>query len=301
FFFADYQGSRFDQPATSSGFSVLTTAERAGDFSQLLSLPTPVQLYNPKTHTPIANNNLAAAGLVSPQASAIVNSSLYPQPINGSLTNNAFNTTHSYTNQDQGDFRLDWNASDKDHFFTRYSQSHIENPTTNSIALLYNSNNVYPLYNGVMDYTRSFSPSFVNEVRGGVNYSPIITGTLSGTGITAASVGIPDVPSDILPGMVFNGGYASGIGNAYILQSFADTVIQGEDTAIITKGTHTMRAGFQAFRERINTYYSGNAGIAGQFGFNGQYTVAPTAGAVESPEADFMIGMPENVQHGISE
>lgn len=293
FFFADYQGSRFDQPATSSGFSVLTAAERNGDFSQLLSLPTPIQLVDPKTHLAIPNNNLAAAGLVSPQASAIVNSSLYPQPVNSSLTNNAVNTTHSYTNQDQGDFRLDWNASDKDHLFTRYSQAHIENPTTNSIALLYNSNNVYPLYNGVIDYTRSFSPSFVNEVRAGVNYSPIVTGTLSGSGITAASVGIPGVPSDILPAMVFTGGNASTIGNAYILQSFADTVIQAEDTAVITKGTHTMRAGFQTFRDRINTYYSGNAGIAGQFGFNGQYT--------GSPEADFMTGMPYNVQHGITE
>ncbi len=301
FFFADYQGSRFDQPATSSGFSVLTTAERAGDFSQLLSLPTPVQLYNPFNKQPIHNNNLAAAGLLSPQAVAIVNSSLYPQPINGNLTNNAFNTTHSYTNQDQGDARLDWNASEKDHLFARYSQSHIENPTTNSIPLLYNSTNVYPLYNGVIDYTRSFSPTFVNELRAGVNYSPIITGTLSGSGITAASVGIQGVPSDILPGLGFTGGYASGFGNSYVLQSFADTVIQAEDTAIVTRGNHTMRVGFQAFRNRINTYYSGNAGIAGQFGFNGQYTQSPLAGSVASPEADFMVGLPDNVQHGITE
>ena len=37
FFFADYQGSRYDQPATSSAFTVFTTAERTGDFSQLVS------------------------------------------------------------------------------------------------------------------------------------------------------------------------------------------------------------------------------------------------------------------------
>ncbi len=299
FFFADYQGSRFDQPSTSGTFSVLTTAERAGDFSQLLSLPTPIQLVNPYTKAPIPHNNLAAAGLLSPQAVALVNSPLYPTPINGDLTNNAVNTTHSYTNQDQGDGRLDWNASDKDHLFARYSQAHIENPTTNSFALNYNSNNIYPMYNGVIDYTRSFSPSFVNELRAGVNYSPIVTGTLSGTGITAASVGIPDVPSNILPSMSFNGGYATSFGNAYVLQEFADTVGQAEDTAIITKGTHTMHAGFQVFRDRINTFYSGNAGIAGIFGFNGQYTQA-NANAVQSPEADFMVGLPDNVQGGIS-
>lgn len=292
FFFADYQGSRFDQPGTSSGFSVLTAAERKGDFSELLTLPKPVRLVNPSTKAAIPNNNLAAAGLLSPQAVAIVNSSLYPLPINGNLTDNAVNTTHQYTNQDQGDIRIDWNASEKDHLFTRYSQAHIENPSTNSIALLYNSTNIYPIYNGVVDYTRSFGPSFVNEVRLGVNYSPIVTGTLSGNGITAASVGIPNVPSDILPGLNFTGGYATNFGNAYVLQEFSDTVGQAEDTAIITRGSHTMHAGFQVFRDRINTFYSGNAGIAGQFGFNGQYT--------NSPEADFMAGLPDNVQGGIA-
>ena len=199
FFFADYQGSRYDQPSTSGGFSVLTTAERAGDFSQLLSLPKPIQLNNPITGAAIPGNNLAAAGLLSPQAVAIVSSSLYPAPINGNLTNNAVNTTHSNTNQDQGDARLDWNASDKDHVFARYSQAYITNPTTNSVALLYNTANIYPVYNGVIDYTRSFSPAFVNEIRAGVNYSPVTTGTLSGTGISASSVGIAGVPSSVLP------------------------------------------------------------------------------------------------------
>ena len=214
FFFADYQGSRFDQPSTSSAFTVLTTQERRGDFSQLLTLPTPIQLYNPTTKTPIPGNNLAAAGLLSPQAVAIVSSPLYPQPINSGLTNNAVNTNHQYTNQDQGDARIDWNASDKDHLYARYSQAYITNPSTNSIPLLYNSNNVYPVYNGVIDYTRSFSPSLVNEFRAGVNYSPIVNGTISGTGISAASVGIPDVPSSILPGLGFIGGFASGFGNS---------------------------------------------------------------------------------------
>ncbi|MBV8071350.1 MAG: carboxypeptidase regulatory-like domain-containing protein, partial [Acidobacteriaceae bacterium] len=107
FFFADYQGSRYDQPGTSSAFTVLTTAERSGDFSQVLAQQG-IQLYYPRTKTPIPGNNLAAAGLLSPQAVAIMSSSLYPAPVNGNLINNAVNTAHTYTNQDQGDGRLDW-------------------------------------------------------------------------------------------------------------------------------------------------------------------------------------------------
>ncbi len=302
FFFVDYQGSRYDQPATSSAFTVLTTAERAGDFSQVLAQQG-VQLYYPGTMgtsspRPIPNNNLAAAGLLSPQAVAIVSSSLYPQPTNGQLINNAVNTTHQYTNQDQGDVRVDWNASDKDHLFARYSQGHIVNPTTNSIPLLYNSESQYPTYNSVLDYTRSFSPSFVNELRLGANYIPVITGSLSGSAFSAASVGIPGVPTTVLPGFVFPTGNlavdpsSTAFGNPEVFEEFSDTVIQAEDTAILTRGTHTMRIGFQAFRDRINTFYSGNAGIAGQFGFNGQYT--------NLPEADFLAGLPYNVQGGIA-
>ena len=40
FFFVDYQGSRFNRPANVSTLTVMTPAERQGDFSQLL---TPAQ------------------------------------------------------------------------------------------------------------------------------------------------------------------------------------------------------------------------------------------------------------------
>ena len=288
FFFADYQGSRFDQPATSSAFTVLTTQERTGDFSQLLA--EGVQLYYPGTKNPIPGNIIPST-MLSPQALKLMQSSLYPSPVNSGLVNNAINTTHSYTNQDQGDIKIDWAASDSDHLFARYSEGHIVQPTTNSVGLLYNSENLYPSYNGVLDYTKTFGPAFVNEARVGVNYIPVVTGELSGTGISAASVGIPNVPTNILPGMEFSDSI-SGFGNPEVYEEFSDTVIEAEDTAILTRGAHTMRMGFQVFRERLDTFYSGNAGIAGQFDFNGQYTGVA--------EADFMVGLPDEVQGGIA-
>ncbi len=51
FFFVDYQGSRYDQPGTSTAFTVLTTAERTGDFSQILAQG--IQLNYPGTKTAI--------------------------------------------------------------------------------------------------------------------------------------------------------------------------------------------------------------------------------------------------------
>jgi hypothetical protein len=295
FFFADYQGSRYDQPATSNAFTVLTAAERTGDFSQILTQQG-VQLNYPGTATPIAGN-LVPHALLSPQALAIISSSLYPQPVNGNLTQNAINTTHSYTNADQGDIKVDWVASEKDHVSGRFSESSITQPTTNSIVLLYNSANKFPSYNGVVDYTRSFSPSVVNDFRAGVNYVPVVTGSLSGnSSLTPQSVGIPGVPTSVLPGFCFGAGNLStdgcGFGNPEVSEEFSDTVGQIGDTLLINRGGHTMRAGFRFLRERIDTFYSGNAGVAGQFNFNGQYSGAA--------EADFLLGLPDEVQGGIS-
>jgi len=83
FFFADYQGQRFDHPATSQFITDFTNAERGGDFSALLPA---TQLKDPHTGVPYPNNqiplsqqNVVAANLFA--------SSLYPKPINGNSIN----------------------------------------------------------------------------------------------------------------------------------------------------------------------------------------------------------------------
>src|SRR5581483_6267805 len=150
---------------------------------------------------------------------------------------------------------------------------------------------------GVVDYTRSISPSIVNDFRAGVNYVPVVTGALSGNStLTPQTVGIPGVPTSVLPGFCFGSGNLStdgcGFGNPEVSEEFSDTVGQIGDTLLINRGKHTIRAGVRFLRERIDTFYSGNAGVAGQLNFNGQYSGAA--------EADFMLGLPDEVQGGIS-
>ena len=298
FFFADYQGSRYDQPATGGGFTVLTAAERTGDFSAISQ-----QLYNPFS-SPTSSNRTVFAGnkiplsLFNPVALAIINSPLYPAPINGNLINNQVNYQHTYTNSDQGDIKIDWSPSDKDHIYGRYSQQQVVNPTTNSQPLLYSSYNNYPLYNGVFDYTRTFSPTFVNDFRAGVNYYPVATGNNAPN--TSNTFGIGGAPTNFLPGLNFNGGNISNFGNSDVVQDFASTVGQISDTAIITKGSHTIKAGFEFMRQRINVFYAGNEGLAGQFTFNGQYTGNTLNGTTTNgvPEADFVLGLPQQLGLG---
>src|SRR5260370_31455962 len=86
------------------------------------------------------------------------------------------------------------------------------------------------------------------------------------------------------------GNSTTAIGNSDIYQLFADTVIQYEDTLILTKGSHTMPLGFQGFRQRIDTFYCGNNGLAGTFTYNGQYS--------GRGESDFMLGLPSLIGTG---
>src|SRR6202034_608939 len=81
FFFADYQGQRFDHPTTSKNMTVFTNNERNGDFSQLST-----QLKNPITGVPYQGNQIPMSQ-INPVAAALFASSFYPKPINDNTTN----------------------------------------------------------------------------------------------------------------------------------------------------------------------------------------------------------------------
>jgi hypothetical protein len=308
FFFVDYQGQRFDTPTSIGATSLLTAKERSGDFSQLL--PS-IQLYNPLSvvngkRQPFAGN-MIPANMLDPVALKIVNdTSAYPLPTGSGLINNYLYASHTYINGDQGDAKVDWTVSDKDRLSARYSQSMITNPTTNNVPIFYNSFANYPTHNGVLDWTRTVSPSIVNEARVGVNYVFVNNGAASnGVNDLPSTVGLPGVVSAFLPAQSFSGGNAGTIGNSDIYQLFADTVIQYEDTVNITKGAHTFHLGFQGWRQRIDTFYSGNNGRAGTFTYDGRYTAGPnplaTAGAGSGiAEADFLLGMPAEIGGGVN-
>jgi hypothetical protein len=311
FFFADYQGSRLDTPAATRTTTVYTAAQRNGDFSQLLSQPNPVQLYNPfavgsnGARAPFPNNQIPQ-NLLNPVAIKIITSQYYPLPTNGNLFNNYQYSSHTFTNGDQGDIKIDWNITDRDRAFGRYSQSRFDNPTENAFPLAYNTFATYPTHTGVLDWTHTVGPTIVNEARAGVNYVFINNGAAE-NGLTnfAQTVGIPGVPSSFLPSMSLSGGNVAGFGTSDVYQLFADTVIHFEDTVIWTKGSHTMRFGFQGFRYRVDTFYSGNNGRAGTFLFNGQYTSnAPGTKASAAngglAEADFLLGLPNEIQGGVN-
>jgi hypothetical protein len=311
FFFTDYQGSRFDLPATATPQTTFTAQDATGNLSDL-----GVTLHYPGTNVVMPSNLNQAAicgsgqkmGVnpcitgISPTALKIA--AALPKPnlpgLAGGTVNNLDNVTQTYVHGNQGDAKVDWSPTDKDHFFARYSQQHIENPTTDSDTLLYSGSgsNLFPLQSAVFDYTRTLNSSWVNDFRVGMNYYPADANTQS-LDTTAGANLIPGQPTQYLPGLSFassklggqlNGPFAFGTVDGP--EIFHQTAIQVSDTAIWTHGAHTIHMGFQAIRYRNNYVPATSAdGAAGQISFSGTYT--------GYSEADFFLGLPAYMGYGL--
>ena len=311
FFFADYQGLRKDSPATPSSFTVFPADWRQGDFSRLLDPANGgIQLYNPKSldangnRTPFPNNQIPL-NLFSPAVLKLFgNASLYPLPVSSAIRFNQSNSQGSQVSSDQGDIKVDWKIDQKDDFSGRYSNGRQDNPTLNSFPTLYNSFNLAPFFNGVLNWTRTFSPTVVNEARAGVNYiAPNTGGADKGLGNIAATLGIAGVPAGLLSLQGFT--YINGIGTANdgTQNLFANTTWHYADNLTITHGRHMIKTGGQVLRQWANVFYAGNNGRTGYINFNGQYTQGPNGQSPTSkavPEADFVLGLPNDLGRGLS-
>src|SRR5579871_4687328 len=313
FFFADYQGSRFDLPATPQPVTTFTTADAGGNLSDL-----GVQLHYPGTSVLMPANlsqaTICGAGQrmgVDPCISGISPTALkiagaLPKPnlagtpgSNGTIFN-LNNVQQTYTHGNQSDIKMDWAPTDNDRFFARYTQQHIDEPIVNSVPLQYSSNgsSIFPLQQAVLDYTRTLTSTLVNDFRVGVNYFPAEANIESLSTNSGANL-IPGQPTAYLPGLYFAGASLGGRQNGPFAFGTVDspavyhqTAIQVSDTAIWTKGAHTIRSGFQLIRYRNNYIPSvTNDGAAGQIGFTGTYT--------GNAEADFFLGLPSYMGYGL--
>ena len=183
FFFSDFAESLFSQPATVAQLNLIPDEQRAGDFSALCTegfsggicnnpahqLFDPASSANPATRTAFANNQIPM-GRLNSAARAIVTSPFYPL---GAVTNNI---NQFKTNSYQGDLKIDFVPSEKDHVMARYSQQFVTAPQSNSLQLLGDADRTFPLKNFVVDETHTFSASLLNDARLGFQYFPVTEG-----------------------------------------------------------------------------------------------------------------------------
>ena len=299
FFFADYEGVRRHTGGTGLA-SVLTGDMRAGNFSALNNVG--IQLYNTQNnYTPYVGNQLPA--VLNPVAQFLfAHPELYPlpnaAPTDGLLQNNFQGPTRTFVENNQGDFKVEWDPRDADKITGFYGQSDAFDGQTAVLAISFPSQNVYPTKLGGGMWVHIFSPNIVNAARIGftrVRWDNSIP--TDPTGIFGLNgnkvVGIP-FGAQIYPG--FSGqsinNNASYLGTPANIQVIRDNTFSYGDNLTWQHSKHYFSMGVEAIRYQQNYYNANNFGFLGTFTYSGSFTSNPnpdvTNGAGYGP-ADFVL------------
>jgi hypothetical protein len=298
FFFVDYEGVRYHTGGEGTA-SVAPAAFRTGNFSLLASKG--IQLYNSQdgfapfvgnTNVPI-NNPVAQFLFANPAAYPLPNQA----PTDGISQNNYLGYQKSFIGNNQADIRVDYTLDPKDTFLVRYSIGNAYDGVSHSVLpISFPADDAYPVQSLVLNWTRVFSNSLVNELRAsftrlGYGNSNIEdpTGLFGLTG--NATVGIPGPQSyagfseqDFTTGTISSFGSTDGIyakrDNSYI---YADNLTWRH-------GNHVIKFGAQFVRYQQNNFDPGNDGTLGLFEYSGQYTGNPALGETTGYAfADFLL------------
>ncbi|MCU1329821.1 MAG: Cna domain protein [Bryobacterales bacterium] len=189
FFFVDYEGYRRDSQVLQLG-NVPTTLMRAGDFSEAAAIYDPITTRTNPSGTGFVRDqfprNQIPANRWDPKTALLINA--YPSPTSAGRLNNYLANIVQHQKWNQGDIRVDHQASSKDSFFARYSIQNTETqiPSTFPAVTLpgltrpinlgsedsFAGTAFQPAQHAVFSYVRVISPKIVNEFRMGYNRFP---------------------------------------------------------------------------------------------------------------------------------
>jgi hypothetical protein len=279
FFFVDYLAARYHKGGLGKA-TVFTEAMRNGDFSALLQNGNNIQLYNPLNNfAPYPGNHVP---IVNPVAKFLfANPTLYPlpntTPSDNLIANNYVGPTRSYTANNQGDVKIEYDFRPTDKLTGFYSMGTAYGGSTAVLAITFPGPNLYPTKLGGVNWVHTFSPSLVNSARVGftrtvwaTNFSQDTTGLFGSDG--NAKIGIP-FANQSFAGFTYqsiNGGI-TGMGNPVFGGGLIDNTYSYIDDLTWARGLHTITMGVQAER------YQNNYPTANNNGYLGSLTLCSTA------------------------
>jgi hypothetical protein len=272
FFFANYQGTRFDAPGSET-ISVAPEAWRRGDLSSVTA-----SIRDPLTGVAFAGNQIPA-GRISPLASRILNNpSLYPLPnrvVSGGISGNFVGETLTTIRAKQGDGRVDWSLSDNDKIFGRFSMAEYESRNDKrAIPLLLGNVTTAPFRNLAVNWNRVFNSSLVNEVLVGYNQITIVSDTLDWGGIGDANASFGIAGGQPIPGLssIGWGGGLTAVGAGASDTNTVDKTYQINEKLTWLKGRHSVKTGGQLLHYVQQRFYAGNNGLLGLFGYSAAFS-----------------------------
>ena len=304
FFFADYQGTRYNEGVTYIS-TVPTMAEHNGDFSNL-----GVNLYDPYTTAADGsrallnpgNPSVIPANRIDPVGQAVVNLLPLPNISSAEQNNYVINPTQTYVDN-QFDARVDHTLRDSDHLFAHAGYERVvyakPAPLGNAGGCCNGiGSNIKTRYqNYAVGETHTFSGNLLNDarlafIRFGVGAIPFLSGknVSQEAGIPNANRG--DVNTSGLSLINISGyGFGNTMGGpTYEPELVADNTYQVADSVILIKGRHSMKFGVDFHRMQRNFYQS--QAPAGQFSFTGQFTQNQATGDGGNTIADLLLGIP---------
>ncbi len=305
FFFVDYTGTRYH----SGGFGsvgVLSAAERQGDFSAALaqgySIVNQQNGYQPFQGPLPINNPVVQYLIAHPQ--------YYPLPnhaaTGGVDQNNYQGPTNSFTDNDQGDVKIEYDFRTADKFTAFYAQGTGHNASVSQLPIIFPNANTYPDHLGGGTWVHTFSPAVVNEARFGFtrirwdnNIPTDSTGAFGLNGDTV--VGLPTPAPQQFVGFTaqnFSNELRS-VGTPGSPQQIRDNTYSVFDDLTIQRGRHLFTVGGHFLRYQQNFTQYGGGGQLGSYGFNGQNSSLPGASLTYSP-ADWVLDLPNTQSISLS-
>ena len=310
FWFGDYQGTSIHNPIPIFS-TVPTAAELTGDFSA----PGEPTLYDPNTYdvntnsrqsfaSEYGNGNKIPANRIDPISQAFIN--LYPAPnVPGATGNNFVIVPDQPYLLQQGDFRGDWDPSQKNQGFFRFSNAGLTalNPPRLP-GLAYGQHGGYQyeeIMGAALGQTHIFSPTLFNEFRLGFNWYAI------NQDIPANGLGFPP-PSLTIPGVPYKANTAGltqfspagyrGLG----MPGYAPTLLSTEERQVTdalnwVHGKHSIVMGFEMRWSEFNIFQV--PAPNGSLSFTGAFTQDPSLAAQQLNAggdglADALLGLSQN-------
>ncbi|HEY4381467.1 MAG TPA: carboxypeptidase regulatory-like domain-containing protein [Acidobacteriaceae bacterium] len=291
YFFTDWEDTLTHAANNPLNTNVPTAAELGGDFSGTWYQggPTPT-VYDPATTQVVGGKPVRTAfpGNIIPKSRldqvGLNLAAYFPQPNCSFAPYNYCVTPLAVSSYLYNASRVDYNASDYDHLWAKFSRDGPRNQATNNIPNAANTS----AFNGWTDdhyevsWSHIFSPRISNEARIGYvseeNFSsPVPT--------DASSLGLKGVPLNQFPSVATAQLASFGAG------SFARTrdghyVLN--DALVLQMGRNTFSVGGEFMRYAYSYYTPGV--LSGKYNFNGMFTSAP--GKTGSGLPDLLLGLP---------
>ncbi len=313
FYFANVEANPFEVPQPGT-LTVPTERMRNGDFSQLLALGSPYQIYDPATtraHPTIAGRfirdpfpgNIIPQGRISPIARDILG--YYPQPNQAGTADGANNYTNptavAFETYYTATTRVDHNLSNRHRIYGRFSWDFWEEEKNNlfdNVAtgiFLNRKNRVF-----AVDDAYTIKNNLLMNVRGGFTRQMFPERRRS-QGFDLGSLGFADplvslVPADAatFPNITF-GGYQSFSGWESGDGFFTTDVYNVTGNLIWLVGNHNMKFGTE-YRRYVEHSSRFPTAVSPTIAFGNTYTLGPLDNSPAAPRgqdfASFLLGIP---------